>query len=224
MTDETAQPETSAGAEAPAETGPLAVRYDAAAAALRCDLAGQGDALLADLVRLLRSGGGRALDRSARREHVTASCFVFDPGLDHVLLALHRKVRLWLQLGGHVEPGDASCADAALREAREESGLAAVSLLGTTPGDVERIDVSAAIPGCAVHWDLGYVAIADAADTIAVSAESEELAWWPLDGLPADVPASFAARLTTLVTVARRRRDGSPPRCPVSVAGGMMCG
>lgn len=42
-----------------------------------------------------------------------------------MLLTLHPKVGLWLQMGGHCEPGDETLAAAALREATEESGIAA---------------------------------------------------------------------------------------------------
>ena len=40
-----------------------------------------------------------------------------------VLLTLHPRVGQWLQLGGHCEPDDATIADAAAREGREESGI-----------------------------------------------------------------------------------------------------
>ena len=44
---------------------------------------------------------------------------------------------MWLQMGGHCEPGDATLAAAALREATEESGIAGLTLL---PGGPVRLD------------------------------------------------------------------------------------
>ena len=43
--------------------------------------------------------------------HITASALVIDPERDRVLLTLHRKLRMWLQMGGHCEPEDVSLAD-----------------------------------------------------------------------------------------------------------------
>ena len=44
---------------------------------------------------------------------------------------------MWLQMGGHCEPEDATLAAAALREATEESGIAGLTLL---PGGPVRLD------------------------------------------------------------------------------------
>jgi len=55
--------------------------------------------------------------------HVTASAVVARPGGDSFLLVFHRKLGRWLQPGGHVEYDDASAFGAALREAREETGI-----------------------------------------------------------------------------------------------------
>ena len=55
--------------------------------------------------------------------HFTASAVVVDEGGERTLLVHHRKSGNWFQPGGHFEPGDASAGDAALREAREETGL-----------------------------------------------------------------------------------------------------
>ena len=55
--------------------------------------------------------------------HVTASAVVSRPTGDPFLLVFHRKLDRWLQPGGHVEPEDVSVFAAALREAREETGI-----------------------------------------------------------------------------------------------------
>jgi 8-oxo-dGTP pyrophosphatase MutT (NUDIX family) len=63
----------------------------------------------------------------------TVAIFVVQHG--KVLLVLHRKLGKWLPLGGHVEL-DEDPEAAALREAREESGLE-VELLGERPPTTE---------------------------------------------------------------------------------------
>jgi 8-oxo-dGTP pyrophosphatase MutT (NUDIX family) len=55
--------------------------------------------------------------------HFTASAFVLSPDRARVLLVFHNKLRLLLQPGGHVDPGDESLALAARREVSEEVGL-----------------------------------------------------------------------------------------------------
>jgi len=55
--------------------------------------------------------------------HLTASAFVLSPHRDAVLLIFHRKLGIWIQPGGHIEPTDSSLQAAALRELREEVGL-----------------------------------------------------------------------------------------------------
>ena len=80
----------------------------------------------ADLARM--RGWAETLEqpfsRAQPEAHFTASALVSDEAGERTLLVHHRKSGCWFQPGGHFEPGDASAADAALREAREETGLA----------------------------------------------------------------------------------------------------
>lgn len=60
-------------------------------------------------------------DETADPTHVTASAIVL--GADgRVLLHRHKRLGIWLQPGGHLDPGE-SCEQAALREVAEETGL-----------------------------------------------------------------------------------------------------
>ncbi|WP_129587980.1 NUDIX hydrolase [Rathayibacter oskolensis] len=128
---------------------------------------------------------------------------MLSPELDRVLLCFHRKGRFWVQLGGHIEAGDPSVADAAAREAQEESGLRELRMLGRLPVDVDRHGLGGGFGRCSRHWDVGYAAIADPAEPVVVSDESDDVAWWPVDALPDDVPPGFAARLGGAVEAAR---------------------
>ncbi|ANH93328.1 NUDIX hydrolase [Streptomyces sp. NPDC057197] len=105
--------------------------------------------------------------------HITASALVVDPEHGRVLLTLHKKLRMWLQMGGHCEPEDATLAQAALREGTEESGIPGLSLL---PGGPVRLDRH--LTPCAWHLDVQYAAIAPPGAVEAISDESLDLRWF----------------------------------------------
>ncbi|MFE8988119.1 NUDIX hydrolase [Streptomyces collinus] len=119
--------------------------------------------------------------------HITASALVIDPEGGRVLLTLHKKLQMWLQMGGHCEPGDATLAAAALREATEESGVSGLSLL---PGGPVRLDRHPIPPPCHWHFDVQYAVVAppDAAHTI--SDESLDVRWFGYDEVPGVADAS----------------------------------
>lgn len=56
--------------------------------------------------------------------HLTASALVVHPESSRLLLRWHQRQQAWLQVGGHGDPGESDPLAIALREAREETGLA----------------------------------------------------------------------------------------------------
>ncbi|MFH0179000.1 NUDIX hydrolase [Streptomyces cacaoi] len=108
--------------------------------------------------------------------HITASALVIDPEGGRVLLTLHKKMRMWLQMGGHCEPADETVRAAALREATEESGIGGLALL---PGGPVRLDRHHT--PCAWHYDVQYAALAPAGAVEAISDESLDLRWFAYD-------------------------------------------
>src|SRR3954471_6629128 len=95
-------------------------------------------------------------DEHADPVHVTGSAIVV--GDRGIVLHLHKRMGLWLQPGGHLAPGE-SPADAALREATEETGLAGLALASSEIVHVDAHDG----PRGHFHLDVRYL-IAAATD------------------------------------------------------------
>ena len=119
--------------------------------------------------------------------HLTASVLVMNAAGDEVLLTHHKKADAWFQFGGHLEPQDLSLWDAAQREGREESGLPG---LRVAPAIIElnRHTLVGAFGRCREHLDVRYLAVTDREESPLVSAESFDVAWWPLDAIPSPSP------------------------------------
>ncbi|WND35255.1 NUDIX hydrolase [Streptomyces sp. BB1-1-1] len=121
--------------------------------------------------------------------HITASALVIDPSRGRVLLTLHKKLRMWLQMGGHCEPVDETLARAALREGTEESGIAGLTLVPCGPVRLDRHHTP-----CAWHLDVQYAAVAPEGAVEAISDESLDLRWFPYAEV-ADVADESVVRL-----------------------------
>lgn len=126
-----------------------------------------------------------AMSRSCVPAHLTTGLLIMSADHRRVLLTLHRRVRLWLQTGGHCEPDDATVAAAALREGREESGIDDLRI-DAVPVRLARHPAPCRPDGQTVHLDVQFVAVAPPEAVARPSSESLDLAWFDVTELPAD--------------------------------------
>ena len=96
----------------------------------------------------------------------------------------------------HYEPGDAGVHAAATREAREESGIAGL-VVHPALVELDRHELTGSFGRCLEHLDLRFVAVVGDDARHEVSEESLDVAWWPVDGLPADSSADLPRLIGT---------------------------
>ena len=116
-------------------------------------------------------------ERSLSIGHFTGSCWIENHDGTKFLLTLHKKIGLWLPLGGHAD-GDNDITRVALREAYEESGLQHIDLLSD---DIFDIGVHLIAPYQDVpahyHYDVRFL-MRSSDDNIKISDESDDLRWF----------------------------------------------
>ncbi|MEU8655670.1 NUDIX hydrolase [Actinoplanes philippinensis] len=146
----------------------------------------------------LLADGPVAMTRAHRLGHVTASALIVGDD-SRVLLCLHGRLGLWMQLGGHCEEGDATLAAAAFREATEESGISGL-LLDPTPIDIDIHDVrcgprDGAPAEPSVHYDVRFLLRAPAGSVERISEESSDLRWFTTDALPSPLASGTVQQI-----------------------------
>jgi 8-oxo-dGTP pyrophosphatase MutT (NUDIX family) len=127
--------------------------------------------------------------RSCVPGHLTASAWILSPDGEQALLLHHRKLGRWLQPGGHCD-GEPELVLAALREAREESGMQRFAVLSPEPSgwlpldlDIHAIPARAARPPAGgepahLHYDVRFLLQALPGQELCRSEESHALAWF----------------------------------------------
>jgi len=120
------------------------------------------------------------LDQESDPIHVTGSGIVV--GERGVILLEHKRLGIWLQPGGHIDP-DETPWGASLRESAEETGLDVV-FAGPIDADgvpeLIHVDVHAGGRGH-THLDLRYLIDGGVADPAPPEGESQNIGWFTWD-------------------------------------------
>ena len=116
----------------------------------------------------------RPFDQDADPTHVTSSAIVVGP--EGVVLLKHKRLGIWIQPGGHLEP-DEDLASGAMREALEETGL----VLGHPPEGPQMVHVDVHAGGRGhTHLDLRWLIHGSGAPA-PPAGESQDVAWFTWD-------------------------------------------
>jgi len=124
----------------------------------------------------------RCFERDCYPGHLTASTWIVSSDRERFLLAHHRKLNRWLQLGGHAD-GESDLSAVALREAQEESGMAGF-VFAARGGALVPLDVDVhRIPGHDPepphdHHDVRFLLVAHPDQALVCSEESTALRWF----------------------------------------------
>ena len=136
--------------------------------------------------------------RSTLDGHVTASAWVLNAEKTHALFLHHAKLNRWLQPGGHLDEADISPAQGAIREAREETGIAKLTLDAFHKGAIFDVDVHLIAAhkheAAHLHYDLRYLVqcAETTGTTVTISHESLGFRWISLKEVEEQFEPSLA--------------------------------
>ncbi|CAO5677381.1 MAG: hypothetical protein HEEMFOPI_01105 [Holosporales bacterium] len=116
-------------------------------------------------------------ERSCVEGHFTGSSWLLSKDFKKALILHHKKLDLWLQLGGHCD-GDANVLAVAIKEAQEESGILGIKALSP---DIFDIDVHE-IPErkdepSHIHLDVRFLLHVVSDENFIKNEESHALKW-----------------------------------------------
>jgi len=119
--------------------------------------------------------------------HFTASAFVLSPDRRDLVLIHHKKLGIWVQPGGHVEPSDGDLVGSARREVLEEVGLGELESISGAAGsllfdvDIHLIPARKADPAHE-HFDVRFAFVAKTRELVH-SEEVADLRWVALNAV-----------------------------------------
>lgn len=134
------------------------------------------------LIKELIEAHPNILNRNCEVGHITASAAIVDLATRRALLHWHKRQDRWLQVGGHTDY-DTDIAQAALREAREETGLPDLAFYPPRRApapihyDVHSIPETDEMPAH-LHLDFRYLLVTEQPNELApAKGESTRFRW-----------------------------------------------
>jgi 8-oxo-dGTP pyrophosphatase MutT (NUDIX family) len=131
--------------------------------------------------------------------HFTNSVYIYREDTREFLFIKHKKLKKWLQPGGHMEENELPDM-AALREVYEETGLE-VKLIGERQprfSDQMRpygIQLNVIEEGKHEHIDLIYLAVPESSCDVRLNtAETEGISWFPISAIESSDFDTFEAQ------------------------------
>jgi 8-oxo-dGTP pyrophosphatase MutT (NUDIX family) len=120
-------------------------------------------------------------NRSSKLGHFTASSWLLNKDESKFLLMHHRKLDIWLQLGGHAD-GNQNLLDVAIKEAREESGLFHIEPISEKIFDID-IHLFPKINDDEPHYhfDIRFLLRHHGDESLNPNNESNEVRWFSRD-------------------------------------------
>ena len=123
--------------------------------------------------------------------HITSSGFIMNESLDKVLMVHHNIRNTWAWTGGHVD-GDTDFLYVAIKEAKEETGINAVTVLTKNIVSIDILPVYGHVRrnkyvSAHLHLSVAYVLIASEEETLLVKEdENSDVNWFSLDKFTED--------------------------------------
>lgn len=126
------------------------------------------------------------LDRTNLVGHFTTSIWTVNPDRTKTLMVYHNLYDSWAWIGGHAD-GIENLQEVALRELREETGVASARLVSEEIFSLETLGVDGHmrkgqwVPSH-VHFNITFLAEADESATLTVCEdENSAVQWWTFD-------------------------------------------
>ena len=141
-----------------------------------------------EILTLMEREGDRLLLRECSYAHMTASSVIVNRNRTKMLMAFHKIYQSWAWTGGHAD-GETDLLHVAMREAKEETGIEHLRLIGGGVGSLEILPVWAHVKrgravGIHLHLNVSYLFEAD--DTLPLRVAEDEnsaVGWLGIDRL-----------------------------------------
>ena len=118
-----------------------------------------------------------AFERSLEVGHITASAWLVNKDNTQALLMHHKKLDMWVQLGGHCD-GDTDALAVAIKEAQEESGIMGIESVHPSIFDIDvHLIPENKKEKAHYHYDIRFLLRVISDEDYVQNEESHALAW-----------------------------------------------